>query len=38
MGGMSLVVQWLRQHASNVGSMGSVPAWGTEISHAVQAK
>ena len=38
MEGTSLVVQWLRQHASNVGSVGSVPARGTKIPHAVQAK
>jgi len=30
----SLVVQWLRLHASTVGSTGSIPAGGTKILHA----
>ena len=28
--GVSLVVQWLRLHASNAGGMGSIPAWGAK--------
>ena len=32
----SLAVQWLRLYTSNVGGMGSIPGWGTKISHAVQ--
>ena len=32
--GTSLAVQWLRLHASNAGSAGSVSGWGTKISHA----
>ena len=28
--GTSLAIQWLRRHASNVGSMGSIPGQGTE--------
>ena len=31
----SLVVQWLRLCASNAGSAGSIPGWGTKIQHAV---
>ena len=31
----SLVVQWLRLRASTAGGTGSVPGWGTKISHAV---
>ena len=31
----SLLVQWLRLHASTVGGMGSIPRWGTKIPHAV---
>ena len=27
--GTSLVVQWLRLHAPNAGSLGSIPGWGT---------
>ena len=34
--GTSLVVQWLRLGASNAGGMGSIPAWGTKIPHAMQ--
>ena len=30
----SLVVQWLRLHAPNVGDMGLIPGWGTKILHA----
>ena len=30
-----LVVQWLRLHASTVGSKVLVPSWGTKIPHAV---
>ena len=33
--GTSLVVQWLRLHASNAGGVGSVPGWGTEIPYAM---
>lgn len=29
----ALVVQWLKLHAFNAGSTGSIPDWGTEISH-----
>ena len=31
----SLVVQWIRLHASTVGHVGSIPGWGTKILHAV---
>ena len=31
--GTSLVVQWLRLCASNVGGVGSIPVWKTKISH-----
>ena len=34
--GTSLVVQWLRLHAPSAGSLGSIPGWGTKISHATQ--
>ena len=34
--GTSLVVQWLRLHASNAGGAGSLPGWGTKIPHAPQ--
>ena len=27
----SLVVQWLRFHASNAAGAGSIPGWGTKI-------
>ena len=30
----SLVVQWLRLHASNARGTGSVPSWGAKIPHA----
>ena len=33
--GTSLVVQWLRLHASSAGGAGSIPGWGTKIPHAV---
>ena len=32
--GTSLVVQWLRPHASNARGTGSIPGWGTKIPHA----
>ena len=36
-GGTSLVVQWLRLHASNAGAgVGSIPGGGTKIPHAMQ--
>ena len=35
MGGTSLVVQWLRFWASNVGDVGSIPSWGIKIPHAM---
>ena len=31
----SLVVQWLRLHASNAGGTGLIPVWGTKVPHAV---
>ena len=34
--GTSLVVQWLRLCASNVGDTGSIPGQGTKISSAMQ--
>ena len=34
--GNTLVVQWLRNHASTAGGMGSVPGPGTKIPHATQ--
>jgi len=33
--GTSLVVQWLRLHASNARDMGSIPGQGTKIPHAM---
>ena len=36
--GTSLVVLWLRLCAPNAGSVGSVPASGTKISHAMRPK
>ena len=30
----SLVVQWVRLHASNTGGKGLIPGWGTMIPHA----
>ena len=32
--GTSLVVQWLRLHASHAGDMSLIPGWETKISHA----
>ena len=32
--GTSLVVQWLRLHAPNAESLGSILGWGTKIPHA----
>ena len=32
--GNSLMVQWLRLHASSAGDMSSMPGWGTKIPHA----
>ena len=32
----SLVVQWLRRHASTVGGVGSIPGGGAKIPHAMQ--
>ena len=32
--GNSLAVQWLGFHASTVGGMGLIPAWGTKIPHS----
>ena len=32
--GTSLVVQWLRLQAPNVGGMGSIPGWGAKVLHA----
>ena len=32
--GTSLAIPWLRLRASNAGSAGSVPDWGTKIPHA----
>lgn len=37
-GGNSLVVQWLRLHASNAGAVGLIPGQRTKISHALQPK
>ena len=34
---MSLLVQWLRPHASTTGDTGLIPGWGTKIPKAVQA-
>ena len=34
----SLVVQWLKLHAFNAGSTGSIPDWGTKIPHAMRQK
>ena len=33
--GISLVVQWLRLHASTAWGMGSILDWGTNIPHAL---
>ena len=32
--GISLMIQWLRLHASTAGGMSSIPSWGTQILHA----
>ena len=37
-GGTSLVVQWLRLHASMAGGVGSIPGQGTKIPHAARPK
>ena len=34
--GTSLVVQWVRLHASNEGGAGLIPGWGTKIPHTAQ--
>ena len=34
--GTSLVVQWLRLGAYTAGVVGSIPAWGIKIPHAVR--
>ena len=34
----SLVVQWLRLHASSARGMGLIPGWGTKIPHAMWPK
>ena len=34
--GTSLVVQWLRLHAPNIGGMCLIPGRGTKIPHAHQ--
>ena len=36
--GTSLVVQWLRLHASNAGGDGLIPGWGIKIPHAMWPK
>ena len=33
--GTLLAVQWLRPHAPNAGSLGSIPDWGTKIPHVM---
>ena len=33
--GTSLVIHWLRLHATNAGGMGSIPDQGSKIPHAV---
>ena len=33
--GTSLVVQWLRLHASNAGGAGLIPGWETKIPRAM---
>ena len=33
-GGASLVVQWLRLHASTAGGAVLIPGWGTKTPHA----
>ena len=34
--GASLVIQWLRLCAPNVGGKGSIPDWGTKTPHATE--
>ena len=34
--GASLVVQWVRLHASTTEGTGLIPGWGTKIPHATQ--
>ena len=33
---MSLVVHWLKLHASKAKTTGLIPGWGTKIPHATQ--
>ena len=33
--GNSLVVHWLRLHASSMGALGLIPGWETKIPHAM---
>ena len=33
--GISLMIEWLRLHASNAGGAGSIPGSGTRIPHAM---
>ena len=33
--GISLMIEWLRLHASNAGGAGSIPGQGTKIPHAM---
>ena len=35
-GGTSLVVRWLRIYLAMWGDTGSIPGWGTKISHALE--
>ena len=30
------VIRWLRLHAPNAGSTGSIPGWGTKIRHVIR--
>ena len=34
--GTSVVVQWLKRHASDAEGMSSISGWGTKITHAAQ--
>ena len=34
--GTSLVVQWVRLHASSAGGAGLIPGWGPKIPHTAQ--
>ena len=36
--GLPIVVQWLRLCTFSAGGQGSIPFWGTKISHATQLK